>query len=512
MTVAENSVLARIAKAEPAGDVVLTPGQAGALAELEKMAAASAAVGLWGLPGAGKSTVLRAFAERHGGQLVTLEEIVGAFRLAPGDDLDRHIFLYVAKRLQETDLLLVDSAELWSAELGAQGGLIGRNSNVDLLFRLAETTGRRLVLAVRPFPVSDDWGLAARFKRDHVALVQVPPMRPADYAAFAETYLGERVDRINFRQVFAQFGSLTGYQLRAICRTAASHDTIDTPSFIEIVEEMAVRDSLNLGEVEQVTFENMPGTEALARVLDTHVVLPLTNGELADQLELRAKRGVLLYGPPGTGKTSIGRALAHRLKGRFFLIDGSVKTEPAYAFAATLQSIAAEAMKHSPCVLFIDDADLLFGIAHVAGLTRYLLTLLDGLVGDTASKVCVMMTAMDPRKIPEAVLRSGRVELWLEVKPADCETRSKILRRWMSDLLPGVEDIDYEQLGSRTEGFTPADLRRVASDARTFYAADRVVGRPVEEAGVYVEKAIQDLVETRRAMAINLSDPSLRVG
>lgn len=61
----------------------------------------------------------------------------------------------------------------------------------------------------------------------------------------------------------------------------------------------------------------------MIRELEAKVALPLVNRALAAKLNPKLKRGVLPAGPPGTGKTTIGRALAQRLKGRFFLINGT---------------------------------------------------------------------------------------------------------------------------------------------------------------------------------------------
>lgn len=72
-----------------------------------------------------------------------------------------------------------------------------------------------------------------------------------------------------------------------------------------------------------MTLSDLKGMDDIVQSLETHVAVPLENDELASALQLRAKRGVLLAGPPGTGKTTVGRALAHRLRGEFFLIDGT---------------------------------------------------------------------------------------------------------------------------------------------------------------------------------------------
>jgi ATP-dependent 26S proteasome regulatory subunit len=183
-----------------------------------------------------------------------------------------------------------------------------------------------------------------------------------------------------------------------------------TGQFIEYLRSQRLASNIDLTEVQEVDLHDLQGLDDVVRSLETHVVLPLSDDALTAELGLTPKRGVLLYGPPGSGKTTIGRALAHRLRGKFFLIDGTfiVGTDNFYA---RIHRVFEAAKDNSPSVIFIDDADAIFEDGEERGLYRYLLTMLDGLESEGTARVCVMMTAMNLSHLPPALVRSGRVEL-----------------------------------------------------------------------------------------------------
>jgi transitional endoplasmic reticulum ATPase len=491
--------------------IELTSSQQEALNDLTALFGNSGLIALAGDPGMGLSTVLRVAAEQLNGSLVTLGDIFRAMRTAPTHNWDLALLRYLQRRLERCDVLLIDGLQYFTTILSQSShGRFARQALAETLIRQAERYGKTIIIG-GAVPAGQITAQALYYRAD-VPIIELPRFGSGDYQHIVRSVVGaEMAAAIDFSHVLRFAPLMNGHELKVAAGVAARRGAVDTYDFLNIVSDFVITANTRTQEVEEISFEMMPGMEQVADALETHVVLPLTDIELAERFDLRPKRGILLYGPPGTGKTSVGRALAHRLKGRFFLIDGSVKTEPAIAFLETVQAIVNDAIANAPSVIFIDDADVLFDIGHAAGLGRYLLTLLDGLSSESASKVCVMMTAMDASKVPEAILRSGRVELWLETRAPDLETRAAILRRWMGDILPNSDTIDYPLLAKRTSGFNAADLRRVAGDARAYYATDIDRNRSQASGTDYVLRAINSVIATREAMAANLADPSLRI-
>lgn len=134
------------------------------------------------------------------------------------------------------------------------------------------------------------------------------------------------------------------------------------------------------------------------------------------------KKGLLLCGPPGTGKTSIGRWLAHKIKGKFYLLNGDIGPNLIESF----QIAVRRANENAPAVIFIDDADSLFDDDNTY---RSFLMILDGIESNKRSDVCVVVTCMNMKRVPASLLRGGRLEMALVTRLPDHNKIQIILER-----------------------------------------------------------------------------------
>ena len=447
-------------------------------------------------PGMGKTTLLEHFRELHGGTLLSLIDFADLMRGQHPLALEETFHDWARHALDSSDTVLIDGLDLLSDVVSGCGSY-PRTGYLELILSSlavrAVAAGKRLVIALH--------GWAPASLRNRGRAFDLEEFAADDYAFFGRLFLGEQTARqLDFARIHRFAPALNGHQLRGVCAWLARQAGLDTEGFIEYLRLQQLSSNVDLTDVQPVRLSDLHGVGGVIESLEANVILPLEDDGLTAELNLRPKRGVLLLGPPGTGKTTVGRALAHRLRGKFFLVDGTI-ISGTDQFYYRISSIFREAERNAPAVVFIDDSDVIFESGEELGLYRYLLTMLDGLESVRAGRVCVMMTAMNVASIPPALLRSGRVELWLEMQLPDQGSRRAILDQHLTPLPAALAGLDLDRLAEVSDGFTGADLKRLSEDGKNLYAHDRARGRPLRAATDYFLDAVATLRANKQRYA-----------
>jgi transitional endoplasmic reticulum ATPase len=470
----------------------LSPAQQHALNQLLQVLPLFHIIGLTGVSGAGKTTILQEMHKRTGGAWICMRELLHALRAKHPLAIEETFEQIVEAALNNDEHVYIDELSLLSMVVqGGCGGYPRTNllaSVLESLTALAESGRKKLIFS----SLHHHHELSKKGYTGHIAAFTAE-----DYDFFCREYLGaELAGRLDYRKIFRFARSLHAYDLKAIGILLRGTNDLDTERYIDALRNFGLTSNVNLGEVQQVMLADLKGVDDIIQSLEANVVVPLEQVELADELRLRPKRGVLLVGPPGTGKTTVGRALAHRLKSKFFLIDGTYISGTG-DFYYRIQQVFQEAKHNAPSIIFVDDSDAIFESGEELGLYRYLLTMLDGLESESAGQVCVMMTAMDVGHLPPALIRSGRVELWLEMRLPDEAARTAILAQMLQKQSSAFAALEVPRLVEATAGFTGADLKRLLEDGKNLLAYDKVRGVPMRPVTEYFLHAVETVRENK---------------
>jgi len=105
---------------------------------------------------------------------------------------------------------------------------------------------------------------------------------------------------------------------------------------------------------------------------------------------------------------------------------------------------------------------------------------------------------MHPASLPAALLRSGRVELWLETRLPDEDAREQILKKRLADFPASLAVADVGTLANASRNLTGADLRAVVEDVKLLYAHDVARRRELRVPEDYFLEAIATVRENKR--------------
>ncbi len=189
-----------------------------------------------------------------------------------------------------------------------------------------------------------------------------------------------------------------------------------------------------------------------------------------DANELSPVTGILLTGPTRSGKTFFAKAICGELHKqnpekniRFLSIDAhDIKVESIFSWLNMAKLFA-------PCVLFIDEIDLL-GLQRNQDKTLLadFLQALSGIADkDPKKQVIVIGTTNKPENIDHALIQSGRLALQIRFQYPNLKERKEFIRKRLDKfaITPEAFDIDVDKLALETHEKSFEDIKLMIDSA-----------------------------------------------
>jgi len=251
----------------------------------------------------------------------------------------------------------------------------------------------------------------------------------------------------------------------------------------------------------KVNMNDVIDLEDAKKALDEAIAMPLLHPDLVKKYDVPIINGILLFGPPGTGKTMLMRAISSEYKGLTIIeINGAeISREGVEKASATIKDVFNRAKDNAPSIVFMDEIDGLIprregASEFTAQITTEILQEMDNL--KRYGNVVVVAATNRPDVLDPAILRPGRFDKLIFIKPPAEDDRAQIFKKYLSNVPTG--EIDYAALAKMTPGFTGADIYNVCREAKTKALESRIeTGKDVE-----ISMAnIQDMIKKIRPSA-----------
>ncbi|MCX5922039.1 MAG: AAA family ATPase [Candidatus Dependentiae bacterium] len=234
-----------------------------------------------------------------------------------------------------------------------------------------------------------------------------------------------------------------------------------------------IEDALNASIEPKYTFDDLVGLDYVKEALSL-VVKYVEDPERWDRSKLTPEKGYLLTGPTRSGKSFSAEALAGEIKkvvkrqGRnpdeigFYVIKGS------YIESMGIAKILEMAKREAPCVLFIDEIDLL-RLQRAGGNTSLLnefLTSMSGCLDSDPKKQVIILAATNrPENMDEALKQPGRFGKEIRFDYPGFEHRKEYFIKRLYPVCPSLDRFDLDKVCLETAGCSFETMNSVLKKA-----------------------------------------------
>lgn len=202
--------------------------------------------------------------------------------------------------------------------------------------------------------------------------------------------------------------------------------------------------------------DNLVFPAKTAQLVDTALFTPLENTGECREAGIPLKRGILLEGPYGTGKTLtqyVAAKLATENGWTVIHIDETKQLSRAVQFARSYQ----------PAMIIAEDIDRVDHEGRRNDAMNAILNTIDG-IESKSTEIMVVLTTNHLDKISHAMLRPGRLDAVIPVRPPDAKATERLIRLYGRDLVRDTEDLRV--VGMKLAGNIPAVIREVVERSK----------------------------------------------
>lgn len=449
---------------------------------------------LHGPPGTGKTLIAKAVASETDANFITISgpEIVSKY-YGESEQKLREIFEEAEK--EAPSIIFIDEIDSIAPKRGEVTGELERRVVAQLLSLMdgLKSRGEVVVIAATNRPNSIDEALRRGGRFDREIEIGIPDRNGRKQILLIHTR-GMPIQDVSLSEIADVTHGFVGADLSSLCKEAAMHALRRITPEIDIEEEEIPQEILDklvvtkddfkealkniepsamrevYVEVPHVGWDDIGGLDNAKQELIEAVEWPLKYPELFSTINIKPPRGILLFGPPGTGKTLLAKAVSNESEANFISIKGpELLSKYVGESERAVRETFRKAKQAAPTVVFFDEIDSIApqrssaSDTHVSErVVSQILTELDGV--EELKDVIIVAATNRPDMVDPALLRPGRFDRLIYIKPPDNASREKIFEIHTQGK-PLAEDVNLSELADMTEGYVGADIEGICREA-----------------------------------------------